>query len=116
LSHCDSPELVRELRLSIAPIWMPDGTDAAFLFQSQTISEALRPPIDIFDFARLATVLGANANHPIITICSFCQRIHPMGTEDESPWVSAEDYYRGGGTSAVRLSHGLCADCYKAAI
>ncbi len=67
--------------------------------------------LDIFDFKALLSALKQEADLPIVTMCSFCQRLRRPGAGDDEDWVSAETYYRLGGTSRVRISHGLCADC-----
>jgi hypothetical protein len=112
LSRCDSPSVARELRMTIAPLQLT-STVTGFLFHSQTISETVRPPLDIFDFKTLKAAFQAEAELPIVTVCSFCQRVCSSRSNDDREWITAEQYYRSGGDSRVRVSHGLCADCHQ---
>jgi hypothetical protein len=109
-TRCDSPGVARELRLSVAPLPLADR-QKGLLFQAQIVSETARSRLDIFDFTALLEALLHQADLPIVTICSFCQRVRRPGADDQEDWVTAEEYYRLGGTSRVRISHGLCADC-----
>ena len=108
-ARCDRPGVARELRLSIAPLGLADN-GPGLLFQAQIVGRTVRPPIDIFDFEALLSALKQEPDLPIVARCSFCQRLRRPGAGDDD-WVSAETYYRLGGTSRVRISHGLCADC-----
>jgi hypothetical protein len=81
------------------------------LFQAQIVSEVARPRLDVFDFHALLSALKQESDLPIVTVCSFCQQLRRPGSGYEEDWVTAETYYRLGGTSRVRISHGLCADC-----
>jgi hypothetical protein len=107
--RCDGPGVVRELRLSIAPLRLEDK-GPGLLFQAQIGSGTVRSSLDIFDFKALLSALKQGPDLPIVAMCSFCQRLRQPGAGDDD-WVSAEKYYRLGGTSRVRISHGLCADC-----
>ena len=111
--RCDAPELRREMRLSIRPI-VVDDTMIAVLFQSLLTSETIRPPIDLFDTnAVIANI--TNDRRPIVSMCSFCHAVRSLAEQEEKrPWMSAESYYRYGGSSDVRISHGVCPACsYK---
>lgn len=88
---------------------MRNGAIELVLFQSQVVDETLRPPIDLFDPTKLMQLMNANGKLPIITMCSICQRVQT----NEPVWVEAEEYYQQGGTSKVRVSHGLCPDCAR---
>ena len=59
----------------------------------------------------LLKALGQEADLPIVTMCSFCRLLRRPGSADDEDWIIAETYYRLGGSSRVRISHGLCADC-----
>ena len=109
-ARCDSPSVRRELRLAITPLRRA-GVVQGLLFQSLTVDELVRPPIDLFDFKALAALIDARRHLPIVTLCSFCQRVNRTAAQGEAPWTDAEEYYRSGGTSEVRISHGLCPDC-----
>jgi hypothetical protein len=109
-TRCDSPGIRRELRLAITPLRRA-GVVRGLLFQSLTVDELVRPPIDLFDFKAVAALVDRRRQLPIVTLCSFCQRVNKPATQGEPPWIDAEEYYRLGGTSDVRISHGLCPDC-----
>jgi hypothetical protein len=104
--RCDGPGAVRELRLSIAPLRLEDK-EPGLLFQVQIV---VRPPVNAFDFGALLSALEKEPDLPIVALCSYCRRLRRPGAGDDD-WVSAETYYRLGGTSRARISHGLCADC-----
>jgi hypothetical protein len=109
-AHCDSPGVARELRLSVAPLQLGEKRPG-LLFQAQIVSGTARPRHDIFDFEALLTALITQADLPIVTMCSFCQQLRRPGSDGDEDWVTAEEYSRLGGTSRVRISHGMCADC-----
>ncbi len=109
-ARCDSPGAVREVRLSIGRLPLRDN-GPGLLFQARIVTRAARPPLDVFDLRALLSVLGQQADLPIVTMCSFCQQLRRPGSRDDDDWVSAEEYYRLGGVSRVRISHGMCADC-----
>ena len=110
----DSPGIARELRLSIAPLCLGDK-GPGLLFQAQIVSETGRPHLDFFDFRALLSALKQEADLPIVTMCSFCEQLRrpgsDPGSDDQEEWITTETYYRLGGSSRVRISHGLCADC-----
>ena len=81
------------------------------LFQARIVTKTARPRLDIFDLKALLTALRQESDLPIVTMCSFCQQLRRPGSSDEDDWISAEEYYRLGGSSQVRISHGMCADC-----
>ncbi|MGE3279646.1 MAG: hypothetical protein AB7H90_03700 [Alphaproteobacteria bacterium] len=108
--RCDSPGIARALRLSVAPLRF-GGQEPGLLFQAQIVSETARPRLDVFDFKTLLSALRQESDLPIVAMCSFCQQLRRPGSDDEEDWISVEEYYRLGGSSRVRISHGLCADC-----
>ncbi|MDX2224491.1 MAG: PAS domain-containing protein [Rhodospirillaceae bacterium] len=110
--RCDAPSVRREMRMSISPVWQGDTVIAA-LFQSQTIAIEDRPPINLFGLFN--TPRRHSIRRAIVTVCSFC---HAVSGDDaakglDREWVSAEHYYRKGGSSDVEVSHGICTDCFK---
>lgn len=115
--RCDSPDLRRDLRMSIGAI-RRGAALVGFLFQTIVMSETLRPPVNLFDFAGLAAALRSHGGEPIVRMCSFCQRVAwpPDTIGPALEWIEAEDYYRRGGPSPVRISHGVCLDCVPAAM
>jgi len=109
--RCDGPDRKRGIRLVIRPLREHELV-TGYLFQSIVLEEALRPHLDILDFEALRRGLEHNRSRPLVTMCSYCQRVKDdVHTGDE--WVSAERYYALGGDSRVRLSHGVCPPCYK---
>jgi len=103
--NCDSPDMVRDMFLSISPISM-EGEIVGFLYHSLVLKEQLRPPVSLF-------TKRDNDSLPIITICSFCKRIDGHNKVGSKGWVTAEKYYQLGGSSQVSLSHGICPDCIE---
>jgi hypothetical protein len=100
---------LRELRVSVAPLRLKNN-GPGLLFQAQILGRTVRPPLSIFDFKALLMALKREPDLPIVARCSYCRRLRRPGAGDDD-WVSAETYYRLGGTNRVRISHGLCADC-----
>lgn len=109
-TRCDSPGVRRRLRMCISTVAVQDRV-AGFLFQSLTLEEHERPPVDLFDAAAMLAHLAARSDLPILRMCSYCQNVAPEHEAADSEWISAETYYRLGGTSNVRISHGICPAC-----
>ncbi len=109
-ARCDSPGVARNVRLSIGRLPLRDN-GPGLLFQARIVTKTARPRLDIFDLNALLTALRQQSDLPIVTMCSFCQQLRRPGSSDEDDWISAEEYYRLGGSSQVRISHGMCADC-----
>ena len=107
---CDSPTLARRMRLCISTV-MAGSAPAGFLFQSLLLEERTRPPVSLFDAAVIAAAFAEGRGQPLLSMCSYCQwvAVEKNGRE----WIPAETYYRRGGTSAVRISHGICPRCMK---
>lgn len=114
LTRCDSPNVRRELMVTITPLLRAPGNIGAVLFQSQTLSEEVRPKISLFDFAAERRRLSRQGALPVLAMCSYCQNVNfPIGSsEDDGAWISAERYYRQGGQTDVRISHGICPQCF----
>jgi hypothetical protein len=111
--RCDGPSVMRELHMAITALH--DGASLqGFLFHSVPLFENYRPALNIYDFKAIRQALRTDAKRPILAVCSYCLRLrHPPGsTEHDGAWIAAEEYYRQGGTSDVRLSHGICPECY----
>jgi len=51
----------------------------------------------------------------IVKVCSYCHNVANDNHDDAAPvaWITPEEYYQRGGTSEVRLSHGICPPCYE---
>jgi hypothetical protein len=112
MSRCDSPTVRRELWIVITPVHQERDLDG-FLVQSLTVSETVRPPIDLFDFQAMLERSRRDKSLPILTMCSYCQDVrYPSGSsERDGTWLPAEDYYHLGGDANVRISHGICPAC-----
>lgn len=110
--RCDAPDMRRDLWMTIRPL-EADGRIDALLFQSITVRELTRPVLGIFDFEALRAHASNRQSLPIVTLCAYCARVATAAAgDDERKWVSAETYYQNGGTSEVRLSHGICGSCH----
>lgn len=111
--RCDAPNVMREMRMAITPV-RSQSELTGILFQSILLRSNQRPPLDIFRFRELAAVFDYVSDRPIVTLCSHCQKIRaPADHGSEIEWISAEDYYRRGGSSEVRISHGMCQECHS---
>lgn len=108
--RCDAPETRREMRMCISAVRAGDKL-TGFLFQSLVLTEESRPPVDLFDPEVIKAEVAAQARLPIVHMCSYCQRVRSDCSDGEQEWVTAEAYYGGGGTSRVRISHGICPEC-----
>lgn len=105
--RCDAPEVRREMRMSISSLG-GEASPRGALFQSIVLRQVMRPPMNIFDHKALERHLAEQQDIPIVTMCAYCQRIRADAADR---FVEAEDYYRAGGSSEVRVSHGVCPDC-----
>jgi hypothetical protein len=108
--RCDAPDERREMRMAITRLEQ-DGQLFGFLFQSTALTTTTRPSLNVYDSSAVIAARLREATLPVVQTCSFCQRLGwPPGGEPEI-WVEADDYYRLGGRSQVRLSHGICPAC-----
>ncbi len=113
MSRCDSPSTRRQLWITMRPV-LSRRRVGGLLVQALVVSEELRPPVDLFDFAALGVAARSRPILPMLTMCSSCQNVRfpPNSAEGSGEWITAEDYYRKGGDSAVHVSHGLCPECF----
>ncbi|NNK77315.1 MAG: PAS domain-containing protein [Litoreibacter sp.] len=111
--RCDAPGRQRHMRQSVTPVFR-DRKCTGFFFQSIELASHDRPPIDLFDFKEMARKAANSSDLPLIKMCSWCQKVlfTPVTNDD---WVEAEEYYAAGGSSNVRISHGICAPCAEKA-
>jgi hypothetical protein len=112
--RCDAPDAERRMRMSVSLISV-EGEPAAILYQSQVLAEISRPPMDLFDPVAREAGLASMRNMPLINMCSYC---HDVALTGDGPagarqWITPEAYYRAGGSSQVRISHGICQECYE---
>lgn len=106
--RCDSPGTERLMRMSISRLH--GEQDFGVLYQSQLIRSENRPTMELFSREHLeAAARDDAAARRLLVLCSYCQRV----TDDDEPrrWIEATTYYAEGGSSDVRISHGICADC-----
>jgi hypothetical protein len=108
--RCDTPDVERRMKMAIGPLRVA-GRVVGVLYQATILSERARPPLRFLEL-RDALDLYAADQSPIITCCSFCAKIERGDVSSE--WVSPEFYYQTGGSSAVRVSHGVCPNCLGA--
>ncbi|HEX8568490.1 MAG TPA: hypothetical protein VF699_00995 [Caulobacteraceae bacterium] len=106
--RCDSPDVERWMRMSISLV-RGEG-DVGVLYQSQLIRSEVRPSVALFSRELLLQGLRGEAGRPIVAICSYCQRV-AEGQGGGRWWMDAASYYRRGGGSQVRVSHGVCDAC-----
>jgi hypothetical protein len=113
MSRCDSPTARRQLWITMRPV-QGRRRVGGLLVQVVVVSEQMRPPVDLFDFPALGVGATSHRMLPMLSMCSYCHNVRfPAGSaEGQGEWMPAEDYYRKGGDSAVRISHGLCPDCF----
>jgi hypothetical protein len=109
--RCDSPGMMRQFRMTVSAVAAPTPN---YLFMSQILRQSQRPPLPLFDYQALDSLVG-DPTAPVLTICSICHRVKGRSgsNEDVLAWIEPEQYYREGGSSHISLSHGLCPACYK---
>ncbi len=112
--RCDGPAVVREMRMMMTPVGSGDEP-AHILYHAILLHASDRPAINLLEPEVLYASLEATRGLPIATICAYCAhvRIGDPDRDDAAPavWTTAEEYYRRGGTSEVRISHGICPEC-----
>lgn len=108
--RCDAPQVKRCMRMSVRAFRSPRH-EPLVLYQSLILSAVHRPWISLFEAERLLEQVRAEGGLPIVRLCSFCQRVDGGAASTRGPWLEAEDYYRSGGASDVRTSHGVCPEC-----
>lgn len=110
LCRCDAPAICREMRMTITPL-RRGRSFQGFLFQSLSLAEHPRPPMDLFTFAN-----EFPDTVPLLGMCSLCERVCVEIDRCSDPhglWLEAEHYYARGGTSRVRISHTVCPGCFS---
>lgn len=118
--RCDSPELRRVMRMSIT--CLEDSILPSLLFHSVQLETHdrvalghLNPPKPIGAGDELPFLEVSADELPFLGICSYCADVRfPAGAaEGDGRWISAQEYYRRGGTEAVMLSHSVCPRCIE---
>lgn len=106
--RCDAPDVERRMKMAISPLRFRKEV-VGVLYQSTVLHERARPPLRYLE-ASAALEQYAQDQAPLIASCSFCAKVAwPPGSD--GPWIEPEDYYRAGGVSEVRISHGVCPAC-----
>jgi hypothetical protein len=109
--RCDSPDRKRNICQYLRPIFS-DHVCTGYIFQSIEQHSQQRPPIGLYDFKK-SRKLAKDDNHlPVVTMCSWCQRVQSLPALEDQ-WITAENYYAAGGQSEVRISHAICDDCLE---
>lgn len=106
--RCDAPDVERRMKMAISPLRLREEV-VGVLYQSTVLHERARPPLRFLE-AAAALKQYSEDQAPLIASCSFCAKIAwPPGSD--GPWIEPEAYYRAGGISEVRISHGVCPAC-----
>jgi len=115
LYRCDTPDLIRVMRMAITAVRDPDGTLTGFLFQTVVVQITERVPVALFTFP---AATEDTASWPFLGMCSYCQNVRfpARSKEGEGEWLDAIDYYRRGGDNAVVISHGVCPTCFATVV
>jgi hypothetical protein len=107
--RCDSPTERRDMRLSISAV-RSRGRLVGDLYVSTMLSTQSRPHLNVFDFQSMTAWAEKQQSLQTLAMCSYCQRLN-CGDQVHQDWVEAPEYYRRGGTDAVKISHGICLGC-----
>lgn len=109
--RCDSPDTERWMRMSIGLVH--GDRDVGVLYQSQLIRAETRPSVELFSREHLIDAMRLeDVGRSIISLCSYCARVADPAAAEERRWISPTTYYAEGGSSDVRVSHGICDDCF----
>ena len=88
--RCDGPSRRRQMRMSVTRLGN-GPKPLGFLFHSQMLDAADRPPLNIYDFQAQLDALRHGADLPLVSMCSFCQRVRWQAKGEGSPlrWIEA---------------------------
>ena len=111
--RCDAPERRRNMRQYLVPVFQADAC-TGFIFQTVELEAHERAPIGLFDFKKYRERGNDNLGPPSLMMCSWCQRVQ-CDPVSGGEWVEAEEYQAAGGTTNVRISHGICPECLETA-
>jgi hypothetical protein len=114
--RCDSPIAERHMRMSITSVRSGGRDVEAVLYQSQMVSEIIRPMRPIFDPASRPERQEPGA--VTVLLCAICQRVAwPQVTgRPLRRWVEVVDYYRRGGTAATDVEDTICPNCDRTVV
>ena len=105
--RCDAPTLRREMRMTLTPL-TEEGRLVGLLYQSVILRETPHGPFPLRE--RRVEPLAASAL--VVRICTYCRSVRYPPEADEDSWITPERYYEVGGSEEVRISHGICPDCW----
>ena len=108
--RCDAPGERREMRMAVTRLERCERLEG-FLFQSTVLAAEARPPLNVYDAEALVEAEQPDAvpaRGPDVQLLPAAALAVTAALER---WVEAEEYYRLGGASRVRIVHGICADC-----
>jgi len=81
------------------------------LYQSTLLSTKERVPLEFLSDSEATREERRLSGLPFVKICQFCADVTMKAWGEE--WVKPIDYYRRGGETEVRLSHGVCPECER---
>jgi hypothetical protein len=108
--RCDAPDLERLMKMSVSAL-TAQGRLLGVLYQSTLLSAKDRVPLAFLSRREAALDEQRASNLPFATVCQFCANVTMKAWGGE--WVTPTDYYRRGGSDAVRLSQGICPTCSR---
>ena len=110
--RCDSPIAERLMRMSITAI-MDDDQVVGVLYQSQMLSEVVRPALRLFAREKAANRKQRAEGESPVPLCSFCQRLlWPPRERGRAPrWVSAVEFLQAGGSADAAVMDSICQEC-----
>ena len=111
--RCDAPDCMRKMEQRLKPVFS-ERLCKGFIFHTVERASHKRPPVAMFEFKRLQNLAQTHRNLPVVTMCSWCQRVRGDAANNDT-WVEAEAYRAAGGSPNVRLEHGMCLDCLETA-
>lgn len=115
--RCDGPDVERRMRMSMAPLDQGDEP-LGVLYHSIILSECVRAPMPLFEPAAMQAYFDRERTRAIVTLCSYCHAVAwPLDAPAKArDWIEPTDYYRRGGPSDARVSHGICPACYRTVV
>jgi len=76
----------------------------------QVVGQRMHSSVSLFQphFA-----MAGEAPPPHLGMCSYCRNVRVSTGRAAGKWVTAEKYYKLGGSGSVVLSHGICDQCLQ---
>lgn len=105
--RCDGPGAGRAMQMAITRLlW--NGAAFGFLFQSTVLDQGVRAPLRYLGSGRQRVAADEN-ERDAAKLCSFCQRMCPMGLSDDDPESWTYDPPDGRGDHLI--VHAVCPRC-----